>query len=548
MARIIIADDASVERIFYEDILGYLGHECVSCKNGLEAVERFNEQSADLVILDYEMPGLNGAQACERIRSSAKGVRVPIIMVSSHDEEDFIMRCMNAGANDYLMKPVNENHLVAKLKNLLNIYSLNADNLKLVREKFVLADRYRLSSILGYGAHAVVFLADDLVEKRQVAVKLLNRQFVNDEMSKPFMDIAEKIKNLDCRNILKIYSYGQYGGQLYLVLEYVPGGDLRKQLKSRRFSQEDAARLGRDIANALQVLDEHKILHLDLKPENILFDGSDYKLGDFGMLVPRAGYTLPLNIELWSTAAYAPPETLNDLDRLSIESDVYALGIVLFEAVTGVNPFQSDQPSQSLYMQVNYTLPPLDLAFPVSEFFSCTVEYMLRKNADHRPWPSELVKVFGEIVDYPERFAVAKPRLDVEEPAEDALSENHAARPGSFDKIVKRENHAPAFASIIQMAQQGKSLKKFKGISHFTANLDAKSRLLPVALAAGMLVVATLLGLVVFALTAPAIGDEEHDMLKSRVTNTPGKDLGVGTFNYQVSEPARSGSSGEVSP
>lgn len=121
MPRILVADDNEMIRFFYDDVIGRSGMDFEICKDGQEAFDSFLEQVADVVILDYEMPGLNGIECCKAIRETAKGVDVPIMIVSAHNDEALISRFFEAGANDYLSKPVKENLLMEKLKNHLGI-------------------------------------------------------------------------------------------------------------------------------------------------------------------------------------------------------------------------------------------------------------------------------------------------------------------------------------------------------------------------------------------------------------------------------------------
>ncbi|MFA6291339.1 MAG: response regulator [Victivallales bacterium] len=173
-AKILVADDSVIYQVGYMQMLEFLGHEVVMCGNGLQAVKRFKETRPELVILDVDMPEMNGFEACREIRKTPEGLNVPIIMVSSGDTEEDIVNGMNSGANDYLIKPVKEAHMIAKLKTFLKFTVVHKDDLELVRKHVVFAGRYIIEKLVGYGPHSVVFLGRDKKNGRRVAVKLVS--------------------------------------------------------------------------------------------------------------------------------------------------------------------------------------------------------------------------------------------------------------------------------------------------------------------------------------------------------------------------------------
>lgn len=414
MSRIIVADDSKLALTFYSQILDYLGHEVILCENGRKAVEEFKKKAANLLILDLEMPEMNGDEACVEIRKLPEGISVPVIIVSAHDDEKAIMQGLSAGANDYLIKPVKEAHLIAKLKTFLYTSALHKKDIDLAKNHTLFAGRFRIEKLIGYGSHSVVFMAADVQDNnKKVALKLMNDQFVNDDICKPFIQLAEKVKSINSGNVLKIFEYGMSNGQLYMVLEYADGGDLANLLKMRNLSEYETARLGSDIARALDEFNQKGIVHLDLKPENIMISGTTFKLGDFGLTVSRESATMPINTEIWSTVSYMSPEALSDEGNVTIKSDIYSLGITLYQAVSGDNPFQADKPAVSMYRQINYNPPTLkDYNKNLSSALSDIIELMLNKAPDERPSLKELeytLPQLAEFLDHKVKVAVAAP-------------------------------------------------------------------------------------------------------------------------------------------
>jgi CheY-like chemotaxis protein len=300
MARILIADDSLVVRKSYESMLTFLGHDVISCKDGKDAITAFETESPELLILDVQMPGMNGLDACRAIRRLPNGASIPIIIVSALEEEDDILQGLNAGANDYLVKPVKEAHLIAKLKTSLGISALHRQDFDLAKKRTVFAGKYRIEKMLGYGSHSTVFLVSDLEDNnRKCALKLLKESFAAEDMVKCFIAEAEVIRKINSESILKIYDVGKFQDRIYLVLEFAAGGDLQKILKHKKLTELEASQLAYDIVRGIKEFRKKKIVHLDIKPANILCSDGHYKLADFGMVVPRKSVTMPLNAEIW---------------------------------------------------------------------------------------------------------------------------------------------------------------------------------------------------------------------------------------------------------
>jgi len=386
MARIIVADDdVCLQRIYFYMLDG-LGHHTTVCCNGQEALEAFKRQGADLVILDIAMPIMSGLEACRAIKQLPEGVNTPVIMVSGNDQEDEITQGFNAGADDYLVKPIQENVLVAKLKNFLKTYSLNKKEFELVKNHTVLLDRYRIGKVLGYGAHSMVFLAADQQENRTVAVKLLNQQVSEQSVRKYFVDMVTRYQQVQHPQLARIFDHGIVNNQLYLVMEYADGGNLRQRLTVKHFSEDEVCDLGLQMVSALEALSAHGLTHLDIKPENILLHQGAYRLTDFGLILPKESGTMPLQAELWSTAAYVCPEYLEGIDEPTIQSDIYSLGLTLFETVTGDNPFFSGRSTVSMFRQVNLVPPYLsNQTTEISYELSDVIAAMMSKNPADRP-------------------------------------------------------------------------------------------------------------------------------------------------------------------
>ncbi len=222
-----------------------------------------------------------------------------------------------------------------------------------------------------------------------------------EDFSKSFIETASKLKELASPYVLKIFDYGQFAGKFYVVLEYADGGDLSGIIKKKKLTELEAVNLAIDLVKGLKDLAARGIIHFDIKPENIMLCGKVFKLGDFGVISPRESGTIPIRMEIWGTAAYLPPEYLNDTGYVDSRSDLYSTGITLYQAMTGDNPFQSEKSAVSMFKQINLVPPPLK-AYDgkISPYFSELVRGMMEKDPDKRPKLDDVEHVLEHIKEF----------------------------------------------------------------------------------------------------------------------------------------------------
>ena len=468
MALVLVADDSSIVCEVYKDMLDLMGHTSIICSDGLQAVEAFKNKTPDLVLLDVNMPVLNGIDACKEIRRIPAGVTIPIVMISSLDDEEDVLRGLNAGADDYLPKPVKSTFLAAKLKNLLGTAALHKDDFELAKTKTTLAGRYSIKKVLGYGSHSVVFLATDAEkDDTEIAIKLLKRDFACMDIAEPFVDVARKYMEAKCNNLVQIYDVAMYDGRAYLAMEYVPGGCVLSRLRARTIADWEACKLGLDIVRALIAVKEQGALHLDIKPENIMINGPDFKLADFGIMIPRESATVPVGMELWSTPEYICPEYLSGEQDISARSDVYSLGVTLYQAVSGENPFAASSSASSMFRQINLTPPPLkELDESIAQGFSDAVDAMLDKDPDERPRLVELEEIFSKLYDYLKYASTHKGEF-VKENSGEEMPDIPADHEWSEADIAKRNKAQKAMDALLKTSKitarrMGKELQAYK--------------------------------------------------------------------------------------
>jgi len=220
---------------------------------------------------------------------------------------------------------------------------------------------YKITEKLGEGGMAVVYKGYQQSLNRNVAIKVLRQELAQDEeFVTRFRREALAVADLDHPNILHVYDAGFVQGMYYIVMAYVDGGSLREMVGHGPLEPEYAVSIVSQIADALQHAHQRGIVHRDIKPNNILLsrDGRPL-LADFGIAkalhessgLTRTGMSI-------GTPEYMAPEQIQG-QKVDGRTDIYALGIVLYEMLVGWAPFASTTPVAALYKQVNEPPPPL---------------------------------------------------------------------------------------------------------------------------------------------------------------------------------------------
>ena len=206
--------------------------------------------------------------------------------------------------------------------------------------------RYKIQSLIGTGGMAAVYLAKDLILDRLVAIKVLRLDFrQNDDAMKRFRREALSATQLTHPNIVGVYDVGQSQEMNYIVMEYVEGTDLKDYVRQRgALHPIEAVRIMMQIVSAIAAAHQNRIIHRDIKPQNILIDREgNVKITDFGIAVALSDTSLTQTNTLLGSVHYLSPEQARG-GMATIQTDIYALGIVLYELLTGRVPFDGESP------------------------------------------------------------------------------------------------------------------------------------------------------------------------------------------------------------
>ena len=254
----------------------------------------------------------------------------------------------------------------------------------------IMNDRYEMQQRIGRGGMADVYLARDILLDRLVAIKVLFPEFATDPaFVERFRREAQSAGNLNHPNIVSVYDWGRSNNTYFMAMEYVPGRTLAEALADvGQISATKAAEVGIEVAAALSFAHRNNVVHRDIKPGNILIGSNgQLKVADFGIacaLGSAADSNLTQVGAVMGTAAYLSPEQAQG-GQPDPRSDLYSLGIVLYEMVAGHPPFSGDNPVSIAYKQVHDSPQPLNqIAGDVPRAFEAIVARLLAKDPGTR--------------------------------------------------------------------------------------------------------------------------------------------------------------------
>lgn len=210
----------------------------------------------------------------------------------------------------------------------------------------IFGGRYEVLERIGAGGMAIVYKAKDVLLNRVVTIKVLREQFVTDEdFIRRFRREAQSAASLSHPNIVSIYDVGKEGDTEYIVMEYVEGRNLKEIIREYApLSTDQSINLGRQITEAIQNAHEHHIIHRDIKPHNILVTADGHaKVTDFGIARAVSSATVTHTGDIIGSVHYLSPEQAKGLQS-NEQSDIYSLGIVFYELITGKVPYDGETP------------------------------------------------------------------------------------------------------------------------------------------------------------------------------------------------------------
>ena len=363
------------------------------------ALERTRELAPDVILLDLNMPGRPSLPAIPELLDAAPGTAV--VVMTQHDDPEFARAALLGGATGFVLKEAAHSELVdavhaaaagrtyvdpslgARLVSAAPAAEPDADDELRIGSTFA---GHRIDAVAGSGGMGVVYRATDLTLDRPVALKVLAPGLARDRVFRArFERECRLAAALDHPNVVPIFHAGVERGALYLTMRYVEGTDLRALLaEERRLEPARAVAIIAQVAAALTAAHRRGLVHRDVKPANVLLatrEGREHAfLTDFGITMDRSGPTdLTKTGFAVGTADYMSPEQARGAD-VDSRADIYALGCVLYRALTGAVVYDKDSDVDKLWAHIHEPPPALtDLRPELPEALGDAVERALAK-------------------------------------------------------------------------------------------------------------------------------------------------------------------------
>ena len=269
-----------------------------------------------------------------------------------------------------------------------------------VRLQAAIGEHYKVEKTLGAGGFAVVYLVRDLNLKRKLAVKVLSPDLITSKtVLERFRREAETVAQLSHPHIVPLHFIGQKDDLLYLAMECIEGGSLADRIeKQGKLSADETTRILREVAGALAYAHKRGVVHRDIKPHNVLIESETDRtlVTDFGIARTAEGSSLTASGMMVGTPAYLSPEQVTGAPS-DHRADIYALGVMAYEMLTGQPPFTGPTPTAVLMKRLSSSPPPLGKIRPdTPQMLRDVIDGMLAQNPDERFQNcSDIVRTLG---------------------------------------------------------------------------------------------------------------------------------------------------------
>jgi len=416
-ARLLIVDDDETNRHLLCTYLRKSGYEALGAVDGNTALEALQTAEFDLVLLDMMMPGMTGMETLSIIRQSFTQNQLPVIMATARSESSDVVEALNAGANDYVTKPFDMPVLLARISTRLSSDKggqsstvpppppaapvVTEPKLRDLKAGSVIAERYRLDEKIGAGTFGTVYRGVHLQLESDVAIKVLQIPEQDEEALARFRQEGVSACRIQHPNAVAISDFGvTSAGVAYLVMELLEGEDLDDVLqRDQVLSPKQCAEILMPTCFVLAEAHARGIVHRDIKPGNIFLakrkGQTVVKVLDFGIakfVGEESSAVKQTQDRLLGTPAYMAPERVQS-QAYDGRADVYALGVMLYEMLSGLQPFAVGDAVASAVAQVQMTATPLDAVtedawgnpLQVSPAVARVVERAMAKDPTERP-------------------------------------------------------------------------------------------------------------------------------------------------------------------
>ncbi|MDA8018457.1 MAG: protein kinase [Thermoanaerobaculia bacterium] len=397
--RILVVDDDEATREVCSSLLRSRGHRVECAASGTQALKILKQEAdrLDMVLLDLVMPEKDGFQTLREIRSEHPRARLPVFVLTARDGSDDIYRALEVGADDYVVKPLDAGIALSKIQATLELRRAAYERTE-VGPGDRLDAKYQLEEPLGSGGFGTVFRATHLDLDLNLAIKVLHGHAFADFRSRRRLKTEGRVlARLDHPNTVRVWDLVTTQDPPYLVMDFLEGRPLSEAMvQGGPMTARLVCRLAEQMVKGLRAAHRLNLVHRDVKPQNIFLcknqpEGNTVKLLDFGL----SGWALEGQIdagssasdELLGTPRYLAPERIQG-DRGGKPSDIYSLGIVLFEMLTGSFPYPISSGSLASLIQA-HSLGKVskfsDLGVTVPALLEGLIRWTLRREPEERP-------------------------------------------------------------------------------------------------------------------------------------------------------------------
>lgn len=383
-ASILVVDDEVLVRDFLLEALEEKGYAVTLATCCDEALDKLEQDPFDLVLSDINMPGMSGNDLLELCKETYQSTEV--ILITGDPNLEGAVNSVKQGAFDYLSKPISPEKLYERVDSALKHVTKTSG---LVNHSNPTAKNgYSVVRTLGAGNMGIVLLVQK--DSKYYAMKIL-RCGDNDENHKirvqRFIREAEILSKIKHPNVIRIFEYGVSEEEEipYIIMEFVAGEPLNRYMESHKLTHDDSIKIITQLAEALAMVHQFGILHRDIKPGNILLtENLDVKLTDFG-IAKIENSDLTMTREVLGSPAYMSPESFDSSIVKDCRSDIFSLGVIAYELLTGIKPFYGETIGE-LMNAIQYELPiePLKINDSFPPYMQDILAKMLAKDPDER--------------------------------------------------------------------------------------------------------------------------------------------------------------------
>ena len=309
-----------------------------------------------------------------------------------------------------------------------------------------ISDRYQIIKSIGEGGMANVYLAYDTILERNVAVKVLRGDLANDEkFVRRFQREALQASSLSHPNIVEVYDVGEDNGEYYIVMEYGEGKHLKGLLKKRgKLTIPEVVDIMIQVTSGLTVAHDSYIIHRDIKPQNIMIlDNGLVKLTDFGIALAMNSTQLTQTNSVMGSVHYLPPEGASGKGA-TLQSDIYSLGILMYELLTGKLPFRGETAVEIALKQLKEPMPSIRKEIPdipqsiENIILRATAKNPKNRYADAREMHDDLLTCLDESRKNEIKISLKYPEIDLDDGKMLKLKNENLTKKESDEIIAKR--------------------------------------------------------------------------------------------------------------